>query len=505
MKRFLSLLLVVAMVVSLGVCCVPASAEKADKAAGSFDIAAIVAEYGKYLNKDTISALVSAFNEVKENGISLDSDTIAAIVSGVSGYIGDGSTLDPAVVNAVVAGASDAFKNGINVDSDVVKAVAAGLAGNLLGKVEIDPAIISAVIGAYNDIKANGISLDSDTLSKVVAGLAGSIGDGIEVSPEMVKAIMAAAADAFKNGISLDSATVSAIAAGLAGKLISSGSIDPAVLGAVIAGIADIKENGISLDSATVTAIVSALADKMLAGTNFEPATVKALIAAIADVRANGFSLNSAAVQKVIKQMVGNETYAQIMVIICNVTGNYPFKDIADNGHRDNIVEAYYMDLVNGFPDGTFRPKQVVTRAQFITMLWRAAGEPKVSGTLKFADSSKISKDYKAAVIWGVKEGIIAGYGDNTFRPGTNISRAQMATFMYRYMKNVEHYNFGIVKPLTFADKDIIAAPYVDAVKAICSVGIMNGISGNRFDPNGTANRGMAATVILRMAKLLAD
>ncbi|MDO4816457.1 MAG: S-layer homology domain-containing protein, partial [Bacillota bacterium] len=458
---------------------------------------------GIEIDPEIISTIVSAYNNIKENGITLDNATLTAIVSGIAGSIGDGINVDPAVVNTVVAGVADAFKNGISVDSDVVKALAAGLADKALGSIEIDPEIISTVIGAYNNIKENGITLDEATLAAVVSGIAASIGDGINVDPATVNAIMAAAADAFKNGISVDSATVSAIAAGLAGKLIGGANIDPSVLSAVIAGVAQIKEGGLTLDNATLAAIVSALASKALEGTNFDTGTITALIAAIADVRANGLSLDSAAIQNVIKKMVGNETYAQIRTIICNVTGNYPFKDIANSGYRDSIVEAYYLGLVNGFADGTFRPNQVVTRAQFITMLWRAAGEPKVSGSLKFADSSKIAKDYKSAVLWGVQNGIIQGYNDNTFRPTQNISRAQMATFMYRYMKNVEHYNSGIVKPLTFVDKDMIAAPYVDAVKAICTVGIMNGVSGNKFDPNGTANRGMAATVILRMAKLL--
>lgn len=505
MKRILSLILVVAMLVSLGVCCIPASAEKSDNSLS--DITAVISEYIGKIDPATISAIIDAFNDLKENGISFDTDTIIAVASGVANYIGGGNTVDPAVIKAVVAGVGDAVKNGISLDSGVVSALVAGLAGDLLGKVEIDPAIISTVIAAYNDLKENGISLDSDTLATIVAVLAGSIGDGLEIDPAVVKVVMAAAADAFKNGISFDSATISAIAAGLAGKLLDGVEIDPAIIGAVIAGIADIKENGLSLDSSTISVIVSALAGKLLDGTNFDVSTVRALIAAIADVRANGFNLDSKAIQEVIRRMIGNETYAQIMVIISNVTGNYPFKDIANSGYRDSIVEAYYLGLVNGFNDGTFRPNQVVTRAQFITMLWRAAGEPVVAGTLKFADSSKIAKDYKAAVIWGVSKGIIEGYTDNTFRPTANITRAQMATFMYRYMKNVEHYNFGVsaLKPLTFSDKGMIAAPYLDAVRAICGEGIMNGTSATTFSPNGTANRGMAATVILRMYKVMAE
>ena len=108
------------------------------------------------------------------------------------------------------------------------------------------------------------------------------------------------------------------------------------------------------------------------------------------------------------------------------------------------------------------------------------------------------------AVAWGVENGVVMGYGDNTFRPNQNISRAQMATFMYRYLNDVAEYDFGDVKPCGFADADQVAAPYVDAVNAIVSAGVMNGMNAQTFAPNGTANRGMAATVMFRAYDLVA-
>ena len=136
-------------------------------------------------------------------------------------------------------------------------------------------------------------------------------------------------------------------------------------------------------------------------------------------------------------------------------------------------------------------------------MLYRAAGSPKVENAeLEFTDAGTIADSYRTAVAWGVENKVISGYGDNTFRPNQNISRAQMATFMYRYMKDVAHYDFGDVKPCGFNDSAEIAAPYVDAVNAVVSVGVMNGMNATIFAPNNTANRGMAATVILRVHKL---
>lgn len=273
----------------------------------------------------------------------------------------------------------------------------------------------------------------------------------------------------------------------------------------IISAFNSIKESGVSLDPQLVALVVSALASKTNIGEVIDINTVKALYQAVVDMRANGFDISSDSLKEVVKRLGGGESYAQIRRIICDVTGNYPFKDIANvyPDLRSGIVEAYYMGLVDGAGDGYYLPNHAVTRAQFVTMLYRAAGEPAVSGTLRFTDSAKIATYYRAAVMWGVKNGIVQGCSDNTFRPDTPISRAQMATFMYRYMLNVEHYDFGLQKPVLFLDRGKIDSWYFDAVKAICSEGIMSGVGGDKFDPNGTANRAMAATVLVRMCNVL--
>lgn len=193
-------------------------------------------------------------------------------------------------------------------------------------------------------------------------------------------------------------------------------------------------------------------------------------------------------------------------VPIAQLTHTCPFSDIRNSGYHDWIEEAAAAKIIEGYPDGTYRPNQNVTRAQFITMLYRAVGKPATKAVLSFADNGDIASPYVDAVKWGVENKIVLGYTDNYFRPNQNISRAQMATYLYRYLKDVVHYNFGTVAPVTFADKGQIAAPYVDAVNAIVSMGIMNGMTSTTFDPNGTANRGMAATVMIRgYDKLMAE
>lgn len=181
-----------------------------------------------------------------------------------------------------------------------------------------------------------------------------------------------------------------------------------------------------------------------------------------------------------------------------------PFNDISDSWAHDYIIEASELGITNGYPDGSFMPDENVTRAQFVTMLWRAAGSPAAKNAkLDFADADSIASYYAEAVAWGVENGIVKGYDDNTFKPAAEISREEMATFIYRYMANVENYDFGTVKALSFKDADQIKAWFVDSVSALVSVGLMNGMSETEFAPAATATRAQAATVLVRMVDLL--
>ena len=191
---------------------------------------------------------------------------------------------------------------------------------------------------------------------------------------------------------------------------------------------------------------------------------------------------------------------------------DYPFTDIADSGYRYYISLGQAVGIVNGYPDGTFRPSNSVTRAQYITMLYNMFGKPEVIiPGLLFNDTGSISAPYLDAVKWGVAAGIINGYSDNTFRPDQDITRAQMATFSYRLMMLIaggeapDDYK----KPCGFKDEASIANVYKEAVNVCANTGIITGFDtdndgvGDTFRPNATANRGQAATIIVRVAASL--
>jgi len=141
-------------------------------------------------------------------------------------------------------------------------------------------------------------------------------------------------------------------------------------------------------------------------------------------------------------------TRAQVVTFLWRAKGspeptstNNPFSDVSAvqaNGKANPFYKAILwgveMGITSGYSDGTFRPNDTVTRAQFVTFLWRYEGKPASSTELTFKDASTIAKGYRDAVAWGVENGVIAGYGDNTFRPNATCTRWQVVLFMYRDM-----------------------------------------------------------------------
>ena len=185
------------------------------------------------------------------------------------------------------------------------------------------------------------------------------------------------------------------------------------------------------------------------------------------------------------------------------------FSDIDNSGYREGIEKAAAKGIINGYADGTFKPNAQVTRAQFITMLYRVAGSPEVEIPegkteieLGFTDADTISDEYKMAVAWGVQNGIIKGYEDDTFRPNQAISRAQMVTMLYRYLSLEDVWGAApdeLKATYNFTDKDDIAAPYVEAVNVMANMEFIKGFEDGSFRPDETVTRGQAATVFARI------
>ena len=116
------------------------------------------------------------------------------------------------------------------------------------------------------------------------------------------------------------------------------------------------------------------------------------------------------------------------------------FADVPEDSYYFAAVQwAVAVGVTNGTGSDEedrplFSPGAAVTRAQAVTFLWRAMGEPEPrTNTALFSDVGPGSY-YEKAVLWAVESGIAAGYGNGMFGPDDKVTRGQMLAFLWRTM-----------------------------------------------------------------------
>ena len=121
----------------------------------------------------------------------------------------------------------------------------------------------------------------------------------------------------------------------------------------------------------------------------------------------------------------------------CDAKRENPFTDVPeDSFYIDPVLWAVEKGITTGATDTTFNPDGQCQRAVVVTFLWRAAGKPEpASNENPFKDVAETDFFYKA-VLWAVEKGITNGMDDSHFGPYEKCNRAQVVTFLYRAMGN---------------------------------------------------------------------
>jgi len=174
-----------------------------------------------------------------------------------------------------------------------------------------------------------------------------------------------------------------------------------------------------------------------------------------------------------------------------------PFPDLLGHWAREQVEKLVEMGIINGYPDGLFRPDSKITRAEFTKIIVSALHlELQASPSPTFLD---VGEDHWALkyIEAAAERGIVKGIGEGKFAPERNITRAEMATMIARALGlSPEEGNI----PFTDAvDIPEYARGYVFAVSA---KGIITGYPDGTFRPYNDATRAEAATMIFRMLSL---
>ena len=178
----------------------------------------------------------------------------------------------------------------------------------------------------------------------------------------------------------------------------------------------------------------------------------------------------------------------------------------------DLVLTAWYHDgvhycldngLMTGTSSTTFEPSTATTRSMIVTMLYRLAGEPEVSGTSSFTDVAEGSW-YEDAVIWAEQNGIAKGYDTGEFGVSDSVTREQIATFFYRYAEYAGEDVTASADLSGYPDADEVSDWAEDEISWAVAKGLITGQGvGDEIylAPSSDAMRSETATILMRFAE----
>lgn len=178
-----------------------------------------------------------------------------------------------------------------------------------------------------------------------------------------------------------------------------------------------------------------------------------------------------------------------------------PFKDVEESDwFYDSVMYAYEKGLMKGTDTNIFEPDSEVTRAMFVTVLYRMENEP-TAGISGFSDV-RTGSWYSKAVAWASNNGIVKGITNTEFAPDDNITREQMAAIIYRYLAFKGH-DVSVQGRPSFTDTDEISEYALDAVMWLNDKKIILGEDNGGFAPKNNATRAQAAAIFERISENL--
>ena len=178
-----------------------------------------------------------------------------------------------------------------------------------------------------------------------------------------------------------------------------------------------------------------------------------------------------------------------------------PFADIHKNDwFYDSVKYAYENDLMKGVSNTEFAPDSDVTRAMFVTVIYRMEKEPQTAAAA-FIDIESGSY-YEKAVAWANANGIVSGVSQEHFAPNESITREQMAAIIYRYAA-FKGYDITTSGSTAYTDNSDISDYAKNAVIWAAEKSIMTGNTDGSFAPKANTTRAQAAVVFMRMLENL--
>ena len=157
------------------------------------------------------------------------------------------------------------------------------------------------------------------------------------------------------------------------------------------------------------------------------------------------------------------------------------------------VMWASFENVTTGVSPTEFAPYNKCTRAQVVTFLYRAAGEPEVvKKDLSFKDVPK-DKYYYDAVCWALEEGIVTGFSEERFGPEATCTRGQVVTMLWRMLGKPGFANKNPFEDISQVDY------FYEAVLWAYQNKVTTGVSNSRFAPQEPCTRAHVVTFLYRV------
>ena len=183
--------------------------------------------------------------------------------------------------------------------------------------------------------------------------------------------------------------------------------------------------------------------------------------------------------------------------VIQQTKSNY-FSDVTESNTGKWSANAIdFMsanELVTGTASKTFSPKQTMTRAMLVTILYRVADKPSVKNVSNPFTDVKSGSYYYDAVLWAYKNNIVTGTSASTFNPNGAVTREQIAAILYRYAGS-PRVNASLKG---YSDQNKVSTYATTAMEWAVKNGIITGKSATTLDPTGKGTRAEVAVMLHR-------
>ncbi len=174
------------------------------------------------------------------------------------------------------------------------------------------------------------------------------------------------------------------------------------------------------------------------------------------------------------------------------------FKDVqSGDWFAAAVADVVQKGLMNGVGNGLFDPNGETTRAMGVTLLYRLFGEPQVDSAHGFNDVVAGSW-YCKPVNWAAREKLVLGFPDGSFKPNDMLTREQLVTILYRYAQ-YKQYDVSARSDLSgFSDAASVSPYAVEAMQWAVERGIIGGVGNKMLSPQGKATRAQLAAIVKR-------